>query len=80
MDFKTTIAYDIGCPVYVTEFYEGHMVVGPCVITNIEINISADKTKILYYINKGETFIGCVPENRVFRTYEECAQWCKEHG
>ena len=79
MDFKTTTAYDIGCTVYIPEFYEGYMVVGPCTITNIEINISADKTKVSYYINKDEAFVGCFPENRVFRTPDECEQWCKEH-
>ena len=80
MDFKTTTAYDIGFPVYVTKFYDGYEVVGPCVITNIEINIGADRTKISYYLNKGETFIGCFPEERIFRTYEECATWCKQHS
>ena len=81
MDFKTTTAYDIGCAVYIPEFYEGYIVVGPCVITNIEINIGADKTKISYYINNNNgTFAGCFPEDRVFRTLDECEQWCKEHG
>ena len=79
MDFKTTTTYDIGCQVYVTEFQDGNVPVGPCTITNIEINISADRTKISYYVNKGETFVGCFLEDRIFKTYEECAQWCKEH-
>ena len=80
MEFKTTTAYDIGCPVYVTEFHEGYAVVGPCVITNIEINIGTDKTKVSYYINKDEVFVGCFPEDRIFRTHEECLKWCEEHN
>ena len=80
MEFETTTAYDIGCAVYIPEFHGGYMAAGPCVITNIEINIAADKTKISYCVNKDETFMGCFPEDRIFRTPDECEQWCKEHS
>lgn len=80
MNLEITTKYNIGCHVYIPEFYEGYVVAGPYTITNIEININADRTKISYCVNNGDAFMGCFPEDRFFGTYDECAKWCEEHG
>ena len=80
MDFNIKTAYDIGDLVYTAEFYEGYTPNGPCTITGIDIEISAEKTKIGYCLTKGDTFIGYVLEDRLFTTCAECTEWCKKHN
>ena len=80
MNFNTTTKYDLGWQVYTTEFRnQANVPVGPYTIANIEINVSSDRTKISYYLNNGDTFIGSFPEDRLFMTYDECAAYCKKY-
>jgi hypothetical protein len=77
MECNVTTMYNIGCLVFVPIFRDGYTVVGPYTISSIEIDITAERTKVAYGLNDGETFIGCFSEDKLFRSYDECAQWCK---
>lgn len=78
MDFLTTTKYFVGDEVYIALFQSGYIPLGPCVITNIEINVSNDKTKVSYYLSKDDAFVGCYPEEKIFSNHEDCVQWCSE--
>ena len=78
MEVNTITKYDLGWQVYTTEFRnQVNAPAGPYTITNIEINIGTERTKISYYLNNGDTFVGSFPEDRLFKTYDECAEYCK---
>ncbi len=80
MEFKINTAYDIGCSVFVSDFDKGYKVAGPYTITSIEIDINTERTKVAYCVNNGEAFIGCFLEDKLFKTNEECTQWCQKHS
>ena len=80
MDFNISTKYNIGDKVYITEFYDEYVPSGELTIVTIEIGISANKTKVIYYLNKGDEFQSYYSEDSLFATYEECTKWCEEHN
>ena len=80
MDFSITTKYDIGDEVYVAESYDGYVSSDALVIITIEISVSANKTKVIYYLNDGDDYKGYYPEEMLFTTRAECTKWCEEHN
>lgn len=80
MDFSISTKYNIGDKVYVAELYDEYVPSAECTITTIEIEISANKTKVVYYLSRGDEFHSYYSENSLFASCEECTKWCKEHN
>lgn len=80
MDFNITTKYDIGDKVYIAERCDKYVPSEELIVTTIEIEISANKTKVIYYLNKGDEFHSYYFEDLLFATCEECTKWCEEHN
>lgn len=80
MDFSIITRYDIGDTVFIAEFYDEYMVSKVLTVVTIEISVSANKTKVVYYLNDGSDYKGYYFEDALFATYEECTKWCEEHN
>ena len=80
MDFNISTKYDIGNKVYIAELYDKYVSSNGLTVTTIEIEISANKTKVVYYLNDGDNYKGYYTEEVLFETYEDCTKWCEEHN
>lgn len=80
MKFTIGTKFNIGDVVYAADhyydYYASHM---PYVITNIIVNLGDRNIRIMYYVERGE-HLDRFPEEWLFKTYEECEQWCREHN
>lgn len=80
MHFDIITKYDLGDNVYIAEFYDEYMPSEKLTVTTIEFSVSADKTKVVYYLNDGDDYKGYYSEEALFATCEECTEWCEEHN
>ena len=80
MKVSVDTKFNIGDVVYAVDhyydYYASHMTY---VITDIIVNISNQDIRIMYCVERGE-HSDRFPEAWLFKTYEECEQWCKEHN
>ena len=80
MKITINTRYNVGDTVYIIdnceEFYAHRL---PYIITDVFINASSRKINVLYDV-KQDNFTYRLPENWIFRTYEECKKWCDEHN
>lgn len=72
--------FDIGDTVYIADSYdEFYPHKQPYVVMDVLTNTNHGKTHIRYQVEI-DGMIDFFPEEWVFLSYEECAQWCKEHN
>ena len=80
MDFNISTKYNIGDKVYIAELDGAYAPSNELTVMTIEIEISANKTKVVYYLNDGDDYKSYYTEEALFSTYEECTKWCEEHS
>lgn len=72
--------FNIGDQVYLAETYHEYWANSkPYLVTGILISITESEYKITYRIQQ-DLLTDVVSEHLIFATYEECAQWCKNHN
>ena len=80
MNFIIDTKFNVGDRVYAVNLYHDYYASRmPYIINDIIIDISNRGVRIAYYA-KQDGYTECFPEDWLFSTYEECAQWCKEHN
>lgn len=80
MDFNISTRYDIGDKVYIAELHDAYAPSNKLTVTKIEIEISANKTKVVYHLNDGDDYKSYYTEEALFSTYEDCTKWCEERN
>lgn len=80
MKFSIDTKFSIGDTVYAADhYYEYYTSHTPYIISDIIVNISSRDTRIMYCVERGE-HADRFPEDWLFKTYEECDTWCREHN
>lgn len=80
MHFDIVTKFDLGNNVYIAEFYDEYMPSRKLTVATIEFSVSANKTKVVYYLNEDGNYKGYYSEEALFATCEECTKWCEEHN
>jgi hypothetical protein len=80
MHFNIITKYDLGDYVYIAEFYDEYIPSKELTVATIEFSVSANKTKVVYYLNDGDDYKGYYSEEMLFATCAECTEWCDKHN
>lgn len=80
MHFDIVTKFDLGNNVYIAEFYDEYMPSRKLTVATIEFSVSANKTKVVYYLNEDGNYKGYYSEEALFATCEECTKWCEKHN
>lgn len=80
MDFNISTKYNIGDKVYIAELNGTYVPSNELTVMTIEVEISDNKTKVVYYLNNGDDYKGYYIEEVLFATYEDCTKWCEERN
>ena len=69
--------FDIGDIVYAADhYYDYYANHRPYVVTDIVVNVNNDSTRTMCGVER-DGVANRFPEEWLFRTYEECLQWCE---
>ena len=79
MNINISTKYNVGDTVYLPEYYDSYIPLGPFIITDIDVKIDKDGLNIFYIAVHGEISERVI-EQRCFDSYGECTKWCKEHN
>ena len=73
--------FNVGDTVYVADYYyDFYTVSKPCVVTEIRIIINSVNTYVSYIIMDDNNIYITKSELYLFRSYDECAAYCKSHN
>lgn len=77
---KIETKYNIGDTVYVPEYYEEYFPSKPLQIDSILVQAYPSKHIIKYILNGNRYEVEVSQEQNIFKTYNECNEWCNEHN
>lgn len=81
MNINVITKFNIGDTVYMKEHYYDHWYISKAhKVTEINVVIRQDKTNILYTVQSEHKITTHCPEDWLFVTSEEGAEWCKKHN
>ena len=77
---KIETKYNIGDTVYIPEYYEEYFPSKPLQIDSILIQASTSNYIVKYILNGSGYDIEVNQEQNIFKTYNECDEWCNKHN
>ena len=77
---KIETKYNIGDTVYIPEYNEEYFPSKPLQIDSILMKASTSNYIVKYILNGNGYDIEVNQEQNIFKTYNECDEWCNKHN